>query len=818
MRKFLLFMLLCSSIGAFAQSAASNTRWCFGYHYGLSFSAPGVPTQFTNQMNTIEGCASICDNSGNLLFYSSGEEVRDRLDNLMPNGSGILGNGPAGGGLGPGSSCQGVAIVPSVSNLNQYYLFVLDACEQMPQYGGKLRYSVIDMTLNGGMGDVVSGQKNIQIGDSLGEKMCVALGVDCNYWVIVHNIDSGQYEAFRVDGSGIATNPVRSNTGVCVASGGGTWAYACGEMKLSPDETMIAQVNTVSIQIELAYFDKTTGIVSGAVKIDSLPYVRYGCSFSPNSQVLYVSTWGGLYQYNLALLPNISSIISSKVTVNNSYNSGLRIGNDNKIYVASQQTANVGCINSPNTVGMGCNLTYPITLPATIYLLYPAGLGLATVVLPQDTTIVITDTAICTPNNFQVSAPAGYSSYLWSDGTTQQTNNFNAAGTKWVIAHVNCTTLIDTFHVTTPPSDSSYGSFDTTVCLYAPDSIVVNAPAGYTSYLWNDGSTQATHSFTTPGVKWVYAKLLCHIFVDTFKVLQAPQDTTFSRYDTTVCFKPQLVLQGTPGYNKYLWSNGDTTFADTITTSGYVWVTGNKGCTNHTDSFKVSVNNFNVAMRDTSLCAGDSILLAPGVSGATYVWQNGDSTNTYTVKTDGTYIVQVNLNGCIKKDTVQVAAKTISVNLGPDQTICDHDTLKLDTKEPNCNYLWQDNSTNQTFDVTQAGTYWVDVSLASCKASDTVNVSYEKCSCNFFAPTAFTPNNDTRNDIFEMRVDCNVTNFRLRIFNRWGQQVFTSTDVNGKWDGTFNGVPADVGVYSWEVKFDGPKNTYFEKGNVTLLR
>lgn len=152
--KCCLLLLLASG---FAYGQGENNMWCFALGKGLDFNG-GPPVFFTNNMNTLEGCASVCDASGNLLFYASPNRVWDRNNNVMPNGNGLLGNT---------STTQGAAIIQSFSNPNQYYLFTLMAFSDSSK---TLHYSVVDMSLNGGYGDVIPGQKNILLDSDVSEK------------------------------------------------------------------------------------------------------------------------------------------------------------------------------------------------------------------------------------------------------------------------------------------------------------------------------------------------------------------------------------------------------------------------------------------------------------------------------------------------------------------------------------------------------------------------------------------------------------------------------------------------------------------------
>jgi len=122
-----------------AQRETAN--WYFGSNVGLDFNS-GIPELITNgQMITTEGCSTVSDNSGDLLFYTNGVKIWDKTHNVMQNGSGLLGDI---------SSSQSAIVIPNVSNTNIYYVFTADVL-QAYQNGGDgngFNYSIIDMSLN----------------------------------------------------------------------------------------------------------------------------------------------------------------------------------------------------------------------------------------------------------------------------------------------------------------------------------------------------------------------------------------------------------------------------------------------------------------------------------------------------------------------------------------------------------------------------------------------------------------------------------------------------------------------------------------------
>ena len=163
--------ILMLSNPIYSQHQADN--WFFGENAGLSFSS-GTPTPIIGgALNTEEGCTSISDASGNLLFYTNGENVFNVNHAIMPNGTGLHGHQ---------SSTQSAIIVPKPNTTAQFYIFTVYE-HNNNVYG--MQYSLVDMSLSGGLGEVVAGQKNIEVLTHCSEKVTAVKSNDCeSFWVI----------------------------------------------------------------------------------------------------------------------------------------------------------------------------------------------------------------------------------------------------------------------------------------------------------------------------------------------------------------------------------------------------------------------------------------------------------------------------------------------------------------------------------------------------------------------------------------------------------------------------------------------------------
>ncbi len=161
--------------------------------------------------------------------------------------------------------------------------------------------------------------------------------------------------------------------------------------------------------------------------------------------------------------------------------------------------------------------------------------------------------------------------------------------------------------------------------------------------------------------------------------------------------------------------------------------------------------------------------------------------------------------------------------LPEDTVICQEGRIDLRIAGPNISVQWNDESTDNTLIVTQPGLYWASISNGICSYVDTINVEQVNCEeCVVYAPNAFTPNGDNRNDIFSIQPVCEVDgyleHYDLRIFDRWGRKVFESQSPDVGWDGS-NAEHKGVYTYTLEFRFSSERETKtrIKRGFVTIL-
>ena len=189
-----LIFLLTIAIPVFINAQKQGNIWYFGNHAGLDFGK-GIPIVLTNGATYTpigcpdEGTAVISDSSGSLLFYSNGCLVWNKNNQIMPNGEGLLGNY---------SSTQAALIIPQPNSERYFYIFTTDDfCNDALRNG--FRYSIVDICLDNGLGDVMIGNKNIKLLDTVAEKLTAvrhANGID--YWIITHKYYSDAFYSYHL--------------------------------------------------------------------------------------------------------------------------------------------------------------------------------------------------------------------------------------------------------------------------------------------------------------------------------------------------------------------------------------------------------------------------------------------------------------------------------------------------------------------------------------------------------------------------------------------------------------------------------------------
>lgn len=377
-----------------------------------------------------------------------------------------------------------------------------------------------------------------------------------------------------------------------------------------------------------------------------------------------------------------------------------------------------------------------------------------------------------------------------------------------------------------------------TLCLGAQTTLTGSGGATYT---WSGGvingiafspATTATYTVTGTGANG------CTNTSTTIVTVNPLPNITANANPPSVCPGSQTILTGSGGV-AYNWSGGVTDgvpFIPLANTTYTVTGTDANGCTN-TSAVTVTLNPalpITIAPTDPLICIGDSVQLT--ASGAlNYTWANTPGLDTYTGPTvwafptiNTTYTVTgADANGCTGTSSV-----TINISNGIDVQVtknrdaeCGINIVQLQASGAQ-SYSWtpaglvsNPNAPLTNGTVVQTTTFYVTGSMGSCVDIDSITVYYyNNDETGIIIPSAFSPNGDGINDCLRILHNANFTTYYFAIYNRWGQNVFETSDPGACWNGTINGKDAEVSTFYYYLKAETNCGKIFKKGDITLVR
>lgn len=345
----LLLLIACTAV---SYSQNQNNNWVFGRQAGISKTPNGISTIQNSKINALEACGTVSNPvTGELMFYTDGVTVWDSTNTSMPNGEDLKG---------ANSCAQGALILPHFKETNKYLVVTT------PEFKSKdnaMYYSVVDMSLRGGLGDVDAQNKNIKVVDSICEGLTYSFNKDSSgYWLITRERKSNRFISILVDSSGVGSKIVYSEF-----PGGRTRNFSV--LTLSPNGKKLSVTNTTESNIEFYNFDNCTGKLSDKFTIGGVDIANYGAAFSPNNNIFYFTTSFELNSQKSELL-QIDLSSNDSATIRNSlvlvgrptfrFNSAVYFGNlqlhaDGKIYVAEIGNKELSVIENPDVQGIGSN-------------------------------------------------------------------------------------------------------------------------------------------------------------------------------------------------------------------------------------------------------------------------------------------------------------------------------------------------------------------------------------------------------------------------------------------------------------------------------
>jgi gliding motility-associated-like protein len=400
--------------------------------------------------------------------------------------------------------------------------------------------------------------------------------------------------------------------------------------------------------------------------------------------------------------------------------------------------------------------------------------------------------------------------YIWNG--IRLNGGGDSVATFKTIAAAGCdSTAILNLHVSPPPQQVNISK---TICdgdfYFLPWDTTVTTAGTY------------THHFTsTNGCDSVIESVILNVII--------PRGGTVQQRDSTIqtgfCENGSALLSVNKDFVSYIWNTGQTTNSIIVNIAGTydLFATDRDGC--------ITIDTFVVARYPTpvaafqsieNLCIDSSIILDGGSGYSSYLWNNGSTDETITTNTPGIFWVALaSTRGCTAIDTVNViTVPRPSGFLGSDITKCSKKEVTLRPTSKFNAYTWSNGDKKESITVSTGGQYWLTVTDDNgCIGKDSIRVIDSTCYSYLYMPNAFSPNYDMHNDIFKPTFSGEIAHYHLSIYNRFGQQIFSTNDPLTGWDGTLKGYQQPIDTYVWICTYSldgGPIKT--ERGPVTIIR
>ncbi len=456
---------------------------------------------------------------------------------------------------------------------------------------------------------------------------------------------------------------------------------------------------------------------------------------------------------------------------------------------------------------------------------------------------------------FTTNANAAYT-YTWEKSgviipsATANTYRTTAAGTYQVSVRTGRCPVVISQPVTVVVLPVSVGlGNDTVVCTTGPFTIPLHVDTGFSQVLWSTGATTNNITVASAGTYWVQATNKCGVFTDSVNVYTPANYQITLPADTLVCNINNSSVFSIPSLlNNIRWSTGSTTPSITVSKPGIYWVQAQSPCGTVTDTMDVHFcppQIQNIELSNDTICAGDCIHISDSTAyyPQQFYWYFGGALQDSSFAREpgiacypkeGVYPIQLTVKNAggnasltrqvvvLSKPVPRFADTTISVPYKSGITLSPCADAQYISWYLNDSLLCA-NCQDLIIDAKYYyNVYHCVVSNGSCTDSCLYKLQVVDIPHDLWLPDAFTPNGDGKNDIFRIITDNpNVQVINLEIYNRWGQLLFISRLGNEGWDGTFHGVPAEMGSYSWMIRYriwGAGDAIYFKKGSVELIR
>lgn len=442
-------------------------------------------------------------------------------------------------------------------------------------------------------------------------------------------------------------------------------------------------------------------------------------------------------------------------------------------------------------------------------------------VLGNDTTLCPGDSKFLSSRYYWYTADR-----LWQDGSTAKALRVSQAGTYILrLTYYPGCSLYDTIVVNYSDIMADLGPADTVLC--EGDQLMLKTPlkSSWTAK-WRDQSIRDSFPVNAGGLYSVTVSDTLGCTAQDFITVNLIEPPTANLgKDTSICDGQSLSLSPNSDPTlSYHWQDNSTQSEYQVLSSGIysVTVSDTNGCT-ASDEINVTVQpRPKVILGDTiHVCDNSEVLLDVNVSNARYEWNTGAKSKSVMVSNGGIYSVTVtDVNGCTDSDSIEVILKNSPQFTIGDTSVCFEEISVISLEGPPGNYTYQWSTGDSTRQIITSlpGTMWLKVTAENgCSATDIFEVE-NSCHTQIYFPNAFSPNGDGINDIYRVGA-VNVERASYRIYDRWGQLVFASSDKYCNWDGRIGGSYAAPGMYYITASgVDYFHLPFDQSGRILLLR
>lgn len=740
---------------------ATNSLWFFGDRAGVDFRKNSVTTFNNHPLISEEGTASICDENGELLFYTNGEKIWDSSHKVMLNGDSLLGHQ---------SSKQSALIIKMPESDSLYFVFTSGVAGNRDL----VAYSIVNMDQNNGLGKVEL--KNEKLFDNSAEVLTGtrhANGKD--FWMVTRDRKLSKYYVYLVTKNGVSPPPVVSDfsgsgnlfgRGLFTSNGKHLLSYSIKDA--STKGVVVSSFNRLTGEFESHEFiSSDNSIIELALSYDD----RF--LFTIESYHNGTSFTSGIFRYDFDSMlskGNMTDALKNKVVGDMSVLVAMRLAQDKNIYVLGLMNVNFLSVIEKSRES---DTSYSFKLNKL-----NLGTGKGIRGLPN---YVIEPSSFYRDTIYGEKLCLGDTSKFWISPFSSDSIQWEIEGDKITTYDSFVSFAIDksgkqlvnalifkgkTIHEVSRSFEVKFSKKpvlgrDTMVCLSDKLVLYISDSTQYDSVIWSNGKhsykfkVDSTNRIIATGYKdqctssdtITVVKVNCQINMDTSCV---GSPTQFWSDDNTV--------------DSITWTvNTDSVFTQ-------------KPWDKVKYSFEQSFNNF-VRIQ---------------------YWYK----DLVLEKTTNIFVEQ-------QHDKPEVVYPQ-----------CLGDLVSPTNLLPNWDYQWSGLSSNQSLKCDSSGLYVITTFNQWCTRTDTFLFMPTFCDCSVYMPTAFSPNNNDINDKFGPISDCPTRIVRFTIFNRWGERIYdvqnSELPLNG-WTGEYLGKECQSGYYFWLLEAQNESVGMIQKSGIIHL-